>query len=694
MSSADGKITPSRLARDAYLYVRQSTLRQVTEHGESTQRQYALRNRAIALGWPAERIHVIDCDLGKSGADAARRDGFQQLVSEVALSKVGIILGLEVSRLARNNADWHRLLELCSLTDTLILDEDGVYDPTSFNDRLLLGLKGTMSEAELHVLKARMRGGQLSKAQRGELEMAPPVGLVTRNDGKIVIDPDASVQSVIRLVFDAFERTGSAFLTVRFLREENILFPRRLRCGPDKGDLLWAPAQHSRILQVLHNPRYAGAFVYGRTRSQKSLDGGTSVRKVPRKEWRFVIPNMHEGYIDWDRFEANQRKLAENARLFGSDRRGGPAREGPALLQGRVLCGLCGERMSVQYHVERGDLVPDYVCKENLVRRAGRVCQSVPGKVVDEAVGGLLLELVTPMSLAVTLEVQREIEARAAEIDAIRRQTVERVRFEAESARRRYMKVDPDNRLVADALEAEWNETLRRLTQTVEDYERLTQQQAAHVDEETRRRVLELADQLPKIWNDPRVQPRERKRILRLVVDDVTLIKGERITAHVRLSGGGVRTLELDRPLPIAQIRKFKPDLVAKVDRLVDDHCDREVAEILNREGCRTWEGKPFNLKKVTFIRGAYGLTSRHERLRRRGLLTTREVADKFGVSETAVHRWGRQQLLQKCYTDSLNRGLWLIPEDQTILKGHGGRGPKQARLAPAISSRSEQGAV
>jgi Recombinase zinc beta ribbon domain len=402
---------------------------------------------------------------------------------------------------------------------------------------------------------------------------------------------------------------------------------------------------------------------------------------------------MHEGYIDWDRFEANQRKLAENARLFGSDRRSGPAREGPGLLQGRVLCGLCGERMSVQYHAERGDLVPDYVCKENLVRRAGHVCQSVPGKVVDAAVGRLLLELVTPMSLAVTLEVQREIEARAAEIDAIRRQTVERARFEAESARRRYMKVDPDNRLVADALEAEWNEKLRRLTQAVEDYERLTQQ-AAQVDKETRRRVLELAEQLPKIWNDPRVEPRERKRILRLVVDDVTLIKGEMITAHVRLSGGGVRTLELDRPLPIAQIRKFKPDLVAKVDRLLDDHCDREIAEILNREGCRTWEGKLFNLKKVTFIRGAYGLTSRHERLRRCGLLTTHEVADRFGVSEAAVHRWGRQKLIQKCYTDSLNRGLWRIPEDQIILKGHSGRGPHPARLAPAISSRSEQGAV
>lgn len=694
MSIAEGKITPSRLARDAYLYVRQSTLRQVAEHGESTQRQYALRNRATAFGWPAERIHVIDCDLGKSGAESAKRDGFQQLVGEVALGKVGIILGLEVSRLARNCADWHRLIELCSLTDTLILDEDGVYDPTSFNDRLLLGLKGTMSEAELHVLKARMRGGQLSKAQRGELDMPPPVGLIRRSDGKIALDPDASVQSAIRLVFDTFERTGSAIRTVRYFRKENILFPRRLRCGPSKGDLLWAPAQHSRILQVVHNPRYAGAFVYGRTRNQRSPDGGTSVRKVPREEWRFVIPNVHEGYIDWERFEANQRKLSENARLFGSDRRSGPAREGSALLQGRVLCGLCGQRMSVRYHVERGGLIPDYVCQETLVRRAGAVCQSVPGKVVDEAIGGLLLELVTPMSLAVSLEVQREIEARAVEIDAIRRQHVERARFEAESARRRYMKVDPDNRLVADALEAEWNEKLRRLTQAFEEYERLKQQQAAEVDEETRRRILELAEQLPKIWSDSRVEPRDRKRILRLLVEDVTLIKGEKITAHVRLSGGGIRTIELNRPLPIAQIRKFKPELVAKVDRLLDNHCDREIAEILNREGYRTWEGKPFNLKKIAFIRGAYGLSSRYERLRRRGLLTTREVAERFGVSESAVHDWGRQHLIQKCYTDSQNRGLWRIPEGQIILKGHGGRDAQLARLAPATALKSEQGAI
>src|SRR6516165_4767070 len=294
----DLKVTADHLRRDAYLYIRQSTLRQVAENGESTQRQYALRHRAIAAGWPAERVHVIDCDLGKSGSSAVARDGFQELVSEVALAKAGIVMGLEVSRLARNSSDWHRLLELCALTSTLILDEDGIYDPASFNDRLLLGLKGTMSEAELHFLKARMRGGQLNKARRGELEMAPPVGFVVRGDGTMCLDPDSQVQSAMRLVFDTFERTGSAMQTVRYLRQQDILFPPRLRAEPDTGALLWAPAEHSRILQVLHNPRYAGAFVYGRTRIRHLPDGRTTQVKVPRAEWQFVIPNMHPGYID------------------------------------------------------------------------------------------------------------------------------------------------------------------------------------------------------------------------------------------------------------------------------------------------------------------------------------------------------------------------------------------------------------
>ena len=690
----DLKIDADHLRRDAYLYVRQSTLRQVAENGESTQRQYALRDRAVAAGWPAERVHVIDCDLGKSGSSAIARDGFQELVSEVALAKAGIVMGLEVSRLARNSADWHRLIELCALTATLILDEDGIYDPASFNDRLLLGLKGTMSEAELHILKARMRGGQLNKARRGELEICPPVGLMYRPDGILDLDPDVEVQNALRLVFDTFERLGSATRTVKFFLDEGLLFPRRLRKEPNKGELLWAPPRHSRILQVLHNPRYAGAFVYGRTRGRHRPGGGVSQIKVQMDDWQVVFPDHHRGYIDWERFKANQSRLADNAQAYGMQRRSGPVREGIALLQGRVLCGLCGERMGVHYSQEHGQPVPTYVCQETAARKGGKVCQSVPGKVVDPAIGALLVELMTPMTLEVSLAVQNEIEARSAETDALRRQHIERTRYEAELARRRYMTVDPDNRLVAGALEAEWNEKLRLHTGAVEDYERRAQQEAAALDGKMRRQILELAEQFPRIWADPRVDVRERKRIVRLLVADVTLIKAETITAHVRLPGGATRTLQLDRPLPIAQIRKFKPELVAEVDRLLDKHCDREISEFFNQQGLRTWEGEPFNLKKIAHIRTAYNLPSRRQRLRDRGMLTTEEVAKRFGVSQTAVHQWGRQGLITKCYSDNLHRGLWELPSGHTIIKGCGGRGARHARLSPITATLTEQGAI
>jgi DNA invertase Pin-like site-specific DNA recombinase len=684
----DLKITTDHLKRDAYLYIRQSTPRQVTDHAESTKRQYALRDRAIAAGWPIERIHVIDCDLGKSAAPRAQaRDGFQELVSEVALGKAGIVMGLEVSRLARNSVEWHRLLELCALSATLILDEDGIYDPAAFNDRLLLGLKGTMSEAELHILKARMRGGQLNKARRGELEMAPPVGFIVRGDGAMVLDPDTQVQSAIRLVFETFDRTGSAMQTVRHFREQGILFPRRLRAGPDRGTLLWGPPGHSRIVQVLHNPRYAGTYVYGRTKTRRLPDGRTVQVKVPRAEWQFVIPSAHPGYIDWDRFEANQRRLADNAQGFGGERRAGPVREGPALLQGRVVCGVCGDRMGVRYEIRREGACPVYVCQEMALRRAGNVCQTIPGKEIDAAMSRLLLELMTPMTLNATLAVQRELEARAEESDAMHRQQLERMRYDAELARRRYMKVDPDNRLVADSLEADWNDKLRRHNDAVAEYEKRGQEQAVILGEEARQRIRNLAEQFPRIWQDDRVPATERKRILRLLVEDVTLIKAEKITAHVRLTGGSVRTLVLERPRPIAQIRKFKPELVAEIDTLLDHHCDREIAEILNKRGRRTWEGKPFNLKKIAFIRFAYKLTSRFERLRRRGMLTTREVAERFKISQTTVYDWGRQGLIKKCYSDTLNRGLWEVPSGKSIIKGCRGRGARPARLAISASS-------
>jgi DNA invertase Pin-like site-specific DNA recombinase len=672
------KITQQHLAHDAYLYIRQSTPRQVLENTESTQRQYALRDRAVVLGWPLERVHVIDCDLGKSGSQSAGRNGFQKLVSEVALGNAGLVMGLEVSRLARNSADWHRLIELCSLAGALILDEDGIYDPANFNDRLLLGLKGTMSEAELHFLKARMRGGVINKARRGELEMRPPIGLVYRDDGVLILDPDTEVQAAMRLVFDTFEKTGSAMQTTKIFREQGLRFPRRIRAGLGNGELHWAQASHSRIIQVLHNPRYAGAFVYGRVRTRLMPDGKHSTIKVPRSDWQFVIPGIHGGYISWEQFEVNQKRLAENAMGFGGMRNAGPAREGPALLQGRVICGICGERMGIHYSIAYHQVTPTYVCQEASVRKSEKVCQRVPGRVVDEAISNLLLELMQPMTLQVALAVQQEVEARIAETDALRRKHVERAQYEAELARRRYMNVDPDNRLVIDSLEAEWNIKLRTLAQVQEQYEQQTQKQRMLVDSQTRNQLLSLAADFQHVWNDSSVEHRERKRILRLLIEDATLINGEEIQVHVRLRGGATRSLNLARPLPIAQIRKTKPEVIAEIDGLLDLYCDREVAEVLNRQERRTWQGEAFNLKKIAHIRQAFNLKSRFSRLRARGLLTAKEMSERFDVTFTTINAWGRKGLLRKYNYDNDRRCLYEPLDAILLTKGHGGRGAKQ----------------
>jgi DNA invertase Pin-like site-specific DNA recombinase len=683
------KVTSHHLQREAYLYIRQSSLRQVYEHSESTKRQYDLRSRAVALGWAPEQIRTIDHDLGKSGAQAEGRDGFQQLVSEVALGKAGIVMGLEVSRLARNNADWHRLLELCGLTNTLILDEDGVYDPTNFNDRLLLGLKGAMSEAELHLLKARMRGGVLSKARRGELEMGPPIGLVYREDGALILDPDAEVQGTIRLVFDTFQRTGSAMQTLRHFLEEGLRFPKRIRSGERKGELVWIKPGQSRIVQILHNPRYAGAFVYGRTRTRHTADGKYKVEKIPPSEWQFVVRDLHPGYISWEQFEANQKRLAENALGFGKQRLAGPAREGPALLQGRVMCGICGGRMSVHYYLEDKVIYPVYKCQEESVRRGGRVCQSVPGKVVDAAIGKLLLELMTPMTVEAAWAVQQEVEARLAETDQLRRGQVERARYEAELARRRYFKVDPDNRLVADVLEAEWNDKLRAYQEAQEEYERKCRMDQKLISNETREKILAMVGDFPQIWNDPNLEPRERKRMLRLLIEDVTLIKAGEIVLHIRLRGGGTRTLKLPRPAPITELCKTKPETVAEIDRLLDEHSDDDVAEILTRQGHRTWRGEPYTGEKIGWIRYAYHLSSRYDRLRARGCLTAKELSVELGVSTTTINQWGRDGLLRRHRYDQGSGCLYEPLQETSIVKGHGGRGGRGPSFTVQSGGRS-----
>ena len=458
MNDSHQKVQANHLKRNAYVYVRQSTPRQVLENTESTKRQYGLRQRAVALGWAEERVIVIDSDLGQSAA-ASDREGFQHLVAEVGMAHAGIVLGLEVSRLARNSMDWHRLLEICALTGALISDEDGIYDPAHFNDRLLLGLKGTMSEAELHVLRARLQGGILNKARRGELEMQPPVGLVYNSEGALVLDPDRQVQHCLKWLFATFARTGSACATVKAARQEHLAFPRRCIRGAHKGELLWSELDHSQVLRTLHNPRYAGAFVYGRYRTRRSVDGLTRVQRTPRDEWVTLIPDAHAGYISWDEYKRNEQRLHESAQAIGGDRRRGPAREGPALLQGLVLCGRCGMRMTVRYHSRHGRLCPEYICQREGIEHAEAVCQRVPGAGVDQAIGVMLVDAINPVALEVTLAVQRELQSRFDEADRLRHAQVERAQYESELAQRRYMRVDPDNRLVADSLEAHWNES-------------------------------------------------------------------------------------------------------------------------------------------------------------------------------------------------------------------------------------------
>lgn len=687
------KVTADHLRRDAFLYIRQSSLRQVLENTESTKRQYALRDRAVALGWPIERIHVIDSDQGLSGSSVQGRDGFERLMGEVANKHAGIVLGLEVSRLARNNADWHRLIELAALTSTLILDEDGVYDPAHFNDRLLLGLKGAMSEAELHVLKARLQGGIRNKARRGELEVPLPIGLTYHTGGTVVLTPDQSIKAAIELLFENFRQTKSAAATVKRFHREGWLFPRCIRRGIGKGDVLWGALEHSRTIQILHNPRYAGAFVYGRTRGVYRVGKKGQHVKVPKDQWQVFIRDAHPGYISWDEFEANQLTLTQNAAGFGQTSRGSTPREGIGFLQGRILCGLCGARMRVRYQMLGDKQVPYYVCTENSVRRAGKVCQSICGSNIDKAVSKLVLECLSPEAIEVALAVEDEVAGRVEQAAAQRVTQLTRARYDAELARRRYMHVDPANRLVADTLEADWNARLRHLDMLQQEHDRLEQADQKLLDDGARERIRQLAADFPSVWNDIRAAPLEKKRMLALLIEDVTLAKRERIAIHVRFRGGKTTSIEMDRPKPIALIRKTLPEVVAKVDELLETCTDRQVAEQLNDLGFKNWKGESFTVKKVIVIRKAYNLKSRFNRLRERGMRTAKETAAQLGVCTATVYHLGSLGILSEHRYGNQHRCLFEPTGNNIFVKGCGGRyGSTPPKLIPAPSTT--QGAI
>jgi DNA invertase Pin-like site-specific DNA recombinase len=671
-STEQNCVTPDHLRRDAFVYIRQSTLQQVMHNTESTKRQYALRDRAVALGWPVDRVHIVDADLGLSGASAADRMGFQQLVAEVGLGKAGIVLGLEVSRLARNSSDWHRLLEICALSGTLILDEEGLYDPSQFNDRLLLGLKGTMSEAELHVIRSRLVGGMRNKAKRGELRMALPVGLVYDGQGRVVRDPDQQVQSTLQLFFDAFHRTQSAAAVYSHFRKNDIPFPRRLRIREQAGNLVWGPLLRRHVVLTLRNPRYSGAYVWGRTKSRKMMNGTWHPIKLEQEQWQVTLPESHAGYITWDRYQRNVSILRENGRAYGPDRCRAPPQDGPALLTGMVLCGLCGSRMKTSYHDRNGKLMASYSC--NTSDQNDRKCQSMVARDIDRVISGLILDAVKPENVDLACAVHDEIRQRQAEVERILEQQVKRTTYEVRLARDRYMRVDPSNRLVADSLESDWN---ARLREQREAEDRLDGQRKQNIDtlkDEAKRALLDMASNFSTLWDDQRVGNQDRKRIARLIIEDVTLSKGEQLLVQVRYKSGMTKSFRLEKPKNGWQQRETPAEIISQVDRLLELHTDRQVAAELNALGLNSGLDRTFNERMVEGIRRKHGLASTEARLLGKGYLREADMADRLHICTASVRAWRKQGFVHGRPCNDKGQYLYLWPDDGNIPQKQQGR--------------------
>jgi DNA invertase Pin-like site-specific DNA recombinase len=638
------KITANHLSRQAIVYLRQSSAAQVENNRESTDRQYALAAKARELGWPADRIVVIDEDLGLSGSGFVARSGFARLTAEVALAHVGLVLGLEVSRLARNNADWHRLIELGGLTDTLIGDADGIYHPALFNDRLLLGLKGAMSEAELHVLRARLNGGIRNKAARGELRRGLPVGFVWGEaDGEVRFHPDEAVVAAIRNVFARFTETGSARRVWLWFRSEGLTFPLQMHQG---AEIRWVEASYTAIHHVLTNPAYAGAYAYGKSRRETTLNAsgvrGKRVRKLPRTEWQVLIPDHHPGFIDWRTYEANQDRIAQNTRP-GPHKAGGAVREGSALLQGLAACGHCGRRLHTHYRGRSS--APGYHCPGKiLVEGRGVYCLNVGGVQIDEAVTQAFLAALEPAKLAATVAAAERLEADRETSLRQWRLGVERASYEASRAERRYRAVDPDNRLVARGLEREWEERLSALEAAKAELSRREEARPWALSQDERSRLLELGADLTTVWHAATTTPRDRKELLRTLLEEI-IVKVERDKATARLTlrwkGGALAEIDLALPRSRPATIRTDEDTITLVRRLAALYPDAVIAGILNRQGRTTAYGHRFEAGRVASLRRHWDIPCFEPRMTRAEgeLLTIKKAAAVLGVAPSTLHR-------------------------------------------------------
>jgi DNA invertase Pin-like site-specific DNA recombinase len=690
----NAKIRPEHLDRLAFIYVRQSTLAQVLANLGSQARQYDLVQRALDLGWPREHIQVIDQDQGHSGASAVDREGFQRLLAEVGLGHAGAVFSLEASRLARSCSDWYRLLEICALTNTLVVDEEGLYDPTQYNDRLLLGFKGTMSEAELHWLRNRLLGGKLEKAQQGRLRLPLPTGLVYDEQQQIQLDPDEQVQQALRWVFTLFEEEGTAMAVVRAFKTHHLQIPIRLEGGEQRGELSWKPLGLQHVLDILHNPAYAGAYVYGRSQKRfQPQPGGTHLaehrtRRLKPETWTTLHREAHPGYIPWEQFLCNQQRLDDNRTDRVIDRRGA-VREGSALLQGIVLCGHCGRRMTIGY---LQDGTPVYKCAYAYYHCAAPLCLSLRGDGVDAAVARTFLGALQPAHLEVALAALAQLEARTQQIDQQWRLRLERARYDADLARRRFCGVDPENRLVARSLEREWNDKLAETEHLEREYTTLPKAKMLGPSPEERQRLLNLAQDLPALWQAATTTQAERKQLLRCLIKDVTLFKRE-TTLHIGIRWQTNALTELDLPRPQSAHERYRtsPTVIQRIRELSLGQTDSQIASQLNQEGAASGRGRPFTEEKVRWVRHRYHIATTCPDApkacatgqRGDGRYSTRTAADLLNASDSTILRWclaGRLDSVQTVPNGP--RWIRLTPEIITTLR-------RPARRYPAGESSS-----
>ena len=591
---ADRKIRPEHRDRLAVVYVRQSSRQQVLEHTESTRLQYALLDRAVGLGWARSRVMVIDDDLGRSAAMADSRPGFARLVTEVTMGRVGLVLGIEMSRLARTGRDWHQLLELCSLSGTLLADPDGVYDPAFYNDRLLLGLKGTMSEAELYLIRQRMASGKLAKAERGELATPVPIGYVRRPSGEVVFDPDEQAQTVVRLVFDTFTRLGTFNAVLRYLVANEVQLPVRSHTGLDKGELCWRRPSRETLQNVLHNPIYAGYYAFGRRRvdPRRKAPGRPSTGRVvrDRDEWLVLLPDRMPAYLSVEQYEANQARLATNRQIAAAP---GAPRPGSALLSGLLHCGLCGgHRMTVQYRTGTGPVSHGYSCAFWPVNYGtGEPCQHIAGRALDEYVTSQVLAAVAPAALEVSLSAAAQAEAERATMDTLWRQRVERARYAADRARRQYQLAEPENRLVVRQLEKDWETALAEADRLEHEYQRFRDSRPATLSPAERDAIRALADNLPTVWHAGTTSIEDRKEILRTVIEKITVAvvgDSERVDVTIRWAGGHETSDQAVRPVARMDQLSYFPLLLARITELAAaGQTTRQIADRLNADGLR-----------------------------------------------------------------------------------------------------------